>query len=353
MMKSLISIIIPCYNVEDFLQKTIECVIHQTYPDWELILVDDGSKDNTLKICNEYAKKDSRIKVIHKPNGGLVSARNAGFYVATGEWVMYIDGDDWIDVNTCEILTMYIEQHGNVDIIFWKCIQELGDISIKGKWEWPCKEPYHLYDTHAECIELSRNVLVYKSGIATAYCKLINMRYARENNIRHDDRLRQGAEGIEFSLRAFYHANKVLYVNEYFNHYRYNPNSISKAVNEKNTKYITDCFNVINEDILHFERKEEFKQALYQRVCYALIAMAMNSYFHPANPEPLIVKVRKYTAAIKDNPLYKEAVKYGSIDSNDKQRRLALFFIKQKWYVLLEVIAKLKQYYLKKGKYNY
>ncbi len=91
-----ISIIVPVYNVERYLNRCIDSILNQTFSDFELILVDDGSPDSCPCICDEYAKKDSRIKVIHKENGGLSSARNAGLDIAKGEWVTFIDSDDWI-----------------------------------------------------------------------------------------------------------------------------------------------------------------------------------------------------------------------------------------------------------------
>lgn len=351
-MNPLISIIVPCYNVQEFLSETIESIINQTYSNWELILVDDGSKDSTPKICDEYAQKDNRIKVIHKSNGGLVSARNAGYEVVTGEWHMYLDGDDWIDTDTCKKLVEYIVKYQDVDIIFWKCIQELENTSIKGKWEWGCTKLEQLY-IKDECRELARHTLIYKSGIATANCKVINSEYAKRCGIKHDNRLKQGAEGLEFSLRAFHHAKKTLFVNHYFNHYRYNENSISKQINEKNTVYLTDCFNVIEEDITTFDRKEDFYLALYQRVVYALIAIAMSTYFHPANKDGLITKMKKYHRVITDNPLYKKSVEKASTKGMDKMRKVTLFFIRKKMYFMLQLIASLKQYYLKKGKFDY
>ena len=196
-----ISIIVPCYNVEEFLYETIECILNQTYQNWELLLVDDGSKDRTPQICDGYAKKDSRIKVIHKKNGGLVSARNAGYDAATGIWHMYLDGDDWIDKDTCEKLMSYLSRHKEVDMVFWKYIQELGNISIKGKWEWQCMEQEHIY-TGDECHDLARHTLIYKSGIATAYCKLISADYAKKNKLLKEseqlsgDDIREGLTAI-------------------------------------------------------------------------------------------------------------------------------------------------------------
>ena len=91
-----ISVIVPIYDVEKFLAECIESIINQSYENLEIILVDDGSHDNSGKIADEYAKKDERIKVIHKPNGGLSDARNAGLQIATGEYLMFSDSDDFL-----------------------------------------------------------------------------------------------------------------------------------------------------------------------------------------------------------------------------------------------------------------
>ena len=103
-MRDLISIIIPVYNVEQYLKQCLDSVINQTYKNLEIILVDDGSTDNSGKICDEYALKDNRIKVIHKQNGGVSSARNTGLNVATGEYIGFVDGDDYIELDMYEYL---------------------------------------------------------------------------------------------------------------------------------------------------------------------------------------------------------------------------------------------------------
>lgn len=96
-MNDLISIIIPAYNAEKILPKCLDSILAQTYPSYEVILVNDGSKDRTGEIADSYAAKDSRIKVIHKVNGGVSSARNEGLKIAAGEWVVFIDSDDWVE----------------------------------------------------------------------------------------------------------------------------------------------------------------------------------------------------------------------------------------------------------------
>lgn len=103
-MNPLISVIVPIYNVEKYLARCVDSIVNQTYKDFELILVDDGSPDNSGKICDEYAKKDSRIKVVHKKNGGLSDARNAGMAVATGEYISFIDSDDYVSDDFFECL---------------------------------------------------------------------------------------------------------------------------------------------------------------------------------------------------------------------------------------------------------
>ncbi len=125
----LVSVIVPIYNVERYLDRCVESIVNQTYKNLEIILVDDGSPDNCPEMCDEWARKDNRIKVVHKPNGGLSDARNAGFEVSNGELICYIDSDDWIELNfihslyeammnaqadVVECATNYVSEDGHV-----------------------------------------------------------------------------------------------------------------------------------------------------------------------------------------------------------------------------------------------
>lgn len=112
-MIKLISVIIPIYNIAPYLDKCISSVINQTYSNLQIILVDDGSTDGSSDICDRYAEQDERIYVIHKSNGGLVSARKAGIQVATGEYVAYVDGDDWIEPDMLECLYNAAQVNGS------------------------------------------------------------------------------------------------------------------------------------------------------------------------------------------------------------------------------------------------
>ena len=118
----LISVIVPVYNVEKYLVKCVESILHQTYKDVEVILVDDGSKDSSPAICDALAQQDSRVKVIHKVNGGLSDARNTGTAMATGDYLLYIDSDDfWANINDLEILVEEAKQTPECDFIGFNC----------------------------------------------------------------------------------------------------------------------------------------------------------------------------------------------------------------------------------------
>lgn len=111
----LISIIVPIYNIEDYLSKCLESIINQSYKETEIILIDDGSTDNSYLICKKYKLKDKRIKIVHKKHGGLSSARNLGLEMATGELISFVDGDDYLELDFYEKLKKNMDQY-NSDI---------------------------------------------------------------------------------------------------------------------------------------------------------------------------------------------------------------------------------------------
>jgi len=127
-----VSLIVPVYNVEDYLRKCVDSIIGQTLRDIEIILVDDGSTDNSGKICDEYAERDDRIRVIHKTNGGLSDARNAGIDVATSPFVMFIDSDDWVEPGYCELpYNEAIKNNADLVLFAYRIIREDGTADNK------------------------------------------------------------------------------------------------------------------------------------------------------------------------------------------------------------------------------
>ena len=111
-----ISVIVPVYKVEPYLHKCVDSIINQDYENLEIILVDDGSPDNCPAICDEYARMDKRVKVVHKVNGGLSDARNAGLDAASGDYVFFVDSDDWIEKGTIKECTQLLN-NGQTDIV--------------------------------------------------------------------------------------------------------------------------------------------------------------------------------------------------------------------------------------------
>ena len=116
-MQALISVIVPVYNVAPYLRQCVDSILSQSYTNLEVLLVDDGSTDESGAICEEYAQQDSRVKVIHKSNGGLSSARNVGLSLASGEWISFVDSDDWLDTNIYQKCIDELECYPDLDLV--------------------------------------------------------------------------------------------------------------------------------------------------------------------------------------------------------------------------------------------
>ncbi len=350
----LVSIVVPVYKVpENYLRQCIDSCIGQTVQNIEVILVDDGSPDKCGDICDEYAKRDERIKVIHQENGGPVAARNAGYNAVSAPWHMYLDGDDFISLDTVEGVLGYLKKYeNNVDVVFWNYVQELNGKLIKGKWGWQCEDEERLYQGD-ECKELARHTMIYRSSLTTVYAKLINTKWAKANDIHLDNRLRQPIEGYELCLRLFYYAKTALFINKCYNIYRYVPTSLSKRGTDLNAKCTTDCFKVIEEDIETFSNKEEVKRMFHQRVVYGIIAVALSTYFHPFNEDSLKIRLKKFKVWLNSASLYKNAIANCPLEHMDKLRIIILYILKLRLYFLLEPISRIKQYLLKRGWFSY
>lgn len=177
-----VSVIIPVYNVEKYFDKCMESVFNQTYTDLEIILVDDGSKDNSGKMCDEFALRDKRVKVIHKENGGVSSARNVALGVMTGEYVTFIDSDDFIERNHIEQLMARSEDDG-VDL----CIT--GHSSI-----YETNNETIVQNVNGKAVKLNRNLTIELMFSAHYFCgflwnKLYSAKIIRENGIRFCDEI--------------------------------------------------------------------------------------------------------------------------------------------------------------------
>lgn len=136
-----ISVIVPVYNTEKYLRRCIDSILAQTFTDFELLLIDDGSKDSSGAICDEYAAKESRVRVFHKDNGGVSSARNMGLDNAKGEWISFVDSDDWVDYTFLELVILEATKY-KADVVFCDSIFEFSNKQKRYQhysWEKPIK----------------------------------------------------------------------------------------------------------------------------------------------------------------------------------------------------------------------
>ena len=257
-----ISVIVPIYNVEKYLSRCIESLINQTLKEIEIILVDDGSKDNSSKICDEYATKDKRIKVIHKKNEGLGLTRNAGIKLATGRYLAFVDSDDYIELDMYE--KMYdIAMSNDCDFVRGDAYKELptGKM-LNDNLTSPLKEG--IYNRS----EMFKNILYPLFGklpeekankyISCSACKSIYKReIINKNNIFFESERKYISEDLLFNLDFIVNSNSAYVINKRFYHYIKNENSLTNS-------YKKDSFE--KEIILYNELKKRLiKYNIYDK----------------------------------------------------------------------------------------
>lgn len=221
------SIIVPVYNCESFIKECIESVIDQTYADFELILVDDGSRDNSLKICNEYSNVDSRISVFHKNNEGQLATRLFGINKAANEFLVFLDSDDTLDKKCLQTIKVYLEEYSPDCLVFG--LQRVLDGNVISKWT-EIDGKICLANQKSEFIKKVILNEEYNSVCRKVLKKsLINKIVFPEEffSIRHGEDLLQ-------SILYLQVCNKVLFIPECLYNYRVNPNSVQQTWNQSN-----------------------------------------------------------------------------------------------------------------------
>lgn len=255
-----VSVIIPVYNIERYVNKAIESAINQTEKDIEIILVDDGSTDCSGEICDEYADKDNRIKVIHKSNGGLSSARNSGTRVASAEFVMYLDGDDYLRCDAVQ-RTLEVMQKYRSDFIQFE-YQEIKDGEIPEEQT----EQGEIYQAHTSK-ELFDNLYRLGGVAASAATKLIRKELMLEIpfvSVLHEDEM-WCTEAFQRDLTATYITDKLYY-------YLMRENSIIHS--EFNTKKL-ELFTVLESRIAVLKDLEfyELLSLTYEKLFLSIIGL--------------------------------------------------------------------------------
>lgn len=209
-----ISVIVPVYKVEEYLGDCIESILRQTYTDFELILVDDGSPDRCGEICDEYKKKDTRIQVIHKMNGGLSDARNAGLKIASGEYITFVDSDDMISDDYLERLHTSLKKYG-ADIVqgeFTEDFDDIGKRSNKSVVVYNRNEALESF-LHQKRVQVIACAKLYKKECFT--CVEYPKGRINEDNLT--------------TYKNIWKAKTVVCIPEYIYFYRQNTNGIMKS----------------------------------------------------------------------------------------------------------------------------
>jgi len=266
----LISVIIPVYKVEKYIHECINSVLNQTYQNLEIILVDDGSPDNCPGICDEYAAKDKRVKVIHKLNGGLSDARNAGLREATGEYILFLDSDDyWIGTDSISKTDNFIGQYEQVDIIYFDRItffENNPDIKLEPK----------TFDLEKINGKSKAEVLSYFIGegrfIVSACNKLIRKSIITENDIFFEKGLL--SEDVDWNFKLTICSDHLFAINIPFYGYRKREGSITTTFGVKNAK---DLLYIINKWAAYIPEKvsDSQQKKLFLGYCGYLYGILM------------------------------------------------------------------------------
>ena len=283
MKKGFISIIIPVYNTEKYLKRCLESVINQTYSDLQIICIDDGSTDGSIDILEEYSQKDKRIQVVRKENSGISETRNAGHSYVSGEYIMYLDSDDWLDENACESAINSAEKE-KADVIFWNYVREFNEISkpqyIYGKESFVFRDEKQLRDLHRRFFGLYGSELKNPEkldSIVTVWGTLYRSDIILKRGIKFVDTSKVGVEDLLFNIHFFDYVKKAVYLGECFNHYRKtNEVSFTKKYKSDFSQRLATLYKCMEEYIQNNRCEDTYRQALYNRICINIIGKGMN-----------------------------------------------------------------------------
>tara|TARA_B100001059_G_C17816405_1_gene575554 strand:+ start:1574 stop:2641 length:1068 start_codon:yes stop_codon:yes gene_type:complete len=279
----LVSIIVPIYNAELYLKNCIDSIKDQTYSNLEIILVNDGSTDNSLEICKNYSNDDKRIIVLSQENKGVSFARNSGIEYSNGKYIMFVDSDDWLNINTIS-KAIFVAESKNIDLVFFNFFKEFEDkskiynhvfnkdILFEGK---------NLADLHRRIcgpINFEMRAPQLIDSFISNWGKLYSAKKIKNNNISFVDTKLIGSEDIFFALECFGVVNNAYYLNEALYHYRKdNPNSLTKSNKssqlfyrfQKLFEYMFEYLRINNKDKIYF-------RALNNRIAISMMNIGLS-----------------------------------------------------------------------------
>lgn len=309
-----ISIIVPVYNVEQYLEKCVDSILNQTFKDFELILVDDGSPDNSGAICDQYAEKDSRVRVIHKENGGLSDARNAGIDVAKGKYLGFIDSDDYIAEDMYELL-------------YTNIIKEDANLSICGIYHvYEGKEPAKKIEKYMVLNRDEATVLIFHGNQISDHA--VNKLYSR--SIFSELRYPRGKyhEDSFTIVGILDQCDKVVVDTKQRYFYYHRDDSITSQVfSKKHLEYITAWEQ--NEAKVA-GRSKEIVDAAHQRVCFANF-MVLDKIVN-ADMEKSVLEVNTIVSYLKENYFF---IMKNKVFTRNRKIALNMLMINLSFYKLI------------------
>ena len=324
----LVSVIVPIYNVEKYLNKCIESIINQTYKNLEIILIDDGSTDKSGKICDRFAKKDNRIKVIHQKNAGVSSARNTGIDSADGLWIAFIDSDDWVEENYIKNLIENTSK--DVDVVqcgYYRIVEEKKEqINCAGKLEIKNAD------------EFLNGCLNPQTAYGLCHMKII--RKSIINDIRFNEKI-VVCEDALFNIQISRNMKYFKMIKQPLYNYRINRDSVVRRYDENYPEKYKKALNVIG-DYLRINYKNNYKVRTnyFNFVVYHLMLIAVNYCYNPEKP----ISDRKNTLKkVCKQDLFAKSLKGSNYNNISLTRKITLWTLKNKFYFLTGIICKIRQ----------
>lgn len=311
-----ISIIVPIYSVEKYLQRCIASLRNQTFKDIEIILVDDESPDNCPSMCDEYAKADSRIKVIHKKNGGLGYARNSGLEIASGDYVAFVDSDDYVELDMIE--TLYQECEANkLDAVF-------ADFYVDGNDGFKKSPSFEkLYVNKEQMEELRLDLLGAEPEFPSCskiqysvWRGLYSMKLIKKNNLRFPSEREYISEDIVFNLDFLKLAQRAKMIPSKFYHYCFNGTSLTHTYRKDRWDKQIFLLKYLKSLIGDFSNQEEFMLRLGRTaLAYSKIAITQElrrniSFSGKIKAIDKIIKTQDFLSFIEKYPIGRLPLKW-------------------------------------------
>lgn len=302
-----ISVIIPVYKVEPYIRQCLNSVVNQTYQNLEIIIVDDGSPDRCGAICDEYAQKDSRIQVIHKKNGGLSAARNDALKKVTGEWISFVDSDDWCELDLYE-KAIAVAVKNQADIAMFSLFRNKDSKEERIS----AFDREFVSEDREFLLNLQLSALNYRY---TPYCsaqnwyqgfpwdKLFRASFILENGLHFAENV-QANEDVIFNICAFQYAQKVVFFDEALYHWRINPESIGHKYTEQRVNVDREIYAEIGRIGDQYNLPDKFYRALDVRIVTNTIALGQRCLFHKKRKGSIIEKIRYATKVLHSEPFY-------------------------------------------------